>query len=73
MKKIVVFRGNQPCLETKYDEVQKCEFGLNRDRYPDAGWGEFRWTRMEKGQYKEVRLSSKRPILKVISLIILIQ
>jgi hypothetical protein len=58
-KKIIVFHGNQPCIETKYDEVQKVDFGLNRNRQPDGEWGEFRWTRLDKKYYKEVPLTPK--------------
>ena len=40
MKTIMVFFGNQPCLEI-IDNM-----GLNRDRQPDNSWGELRRTTM---------------------------
>jgi len=59
---IKVFSENQPIISEEWNEQQKCYFGLNRDRYPDNGWGEFRKTRMEPWSesntmgYKEVEL-----------------
>ena len=57
--KIKVFYNVEPVLEIK--DEQNCgkmaPFGLHRDRCPDAGWGEFRWGRMENA--KEVELTDK--------------
>ncbi len=55
--KIVVFNGNQPCLEKEYDTTQRAWFGINRDRCPDSGWSEFHNTRMRCGYDKEVELT----------------
>ena len=46
MKAIKVFYGIEPILETKVEGGR--EFGLHRDRQPDAGWGEMRWTFMDE-------------------------
>lgn len=55
--KILVFCGNQPCLNISGD------FGLNRDRDPDNGWGQLRNTIITSA--KEVKLT---PELKKIVL-----
>jgi hypothetical protein len=59
MTKIIVFNGNEPLLDVIYDPVQKCDFGLHRDRHPDTDWGEFRRTRMNDGYDKEVEMTDK--------------
>lgn len=48
-KTIKVIHGNQPVLEIKCDHstMNEPEY-LNRDRNPDAGWNELRWTRSLK-------------------------
>jgi hypothetical protein len=44
--KILVFPGNQPCLEVTTCDTEgpnfNVKYGLNRDRSPDSGWGEMR-------------------------------
>lgn len=45
---ILVFFNNQPVIEVEYNKVQEAWFGINRDRDPDSGWGEFRRSRIEK-------------------------
>ncbi len=62
MKKILVFHGNQPCLDISENNVGK-KFGLNRDRNPDRDWTELRNTSLEYA--KEVELT---PELKLILL-----
>jgi hypothetical protein len=57
MKTIKTFYGREPILMTRYNEQQKATFGLHRDRYPDSGWDEFRWTRMEDEKVKETELT----------------
>lgn len=52
--KIKVFYNIEPILETKIENGR--EFGLHRDRQPDAGWGEMRWTFMDE-RVKEVELN----------------
>lgn len=47
--KLKIFAGCEPVVETKRmvsGGVEKL-FGLHRDRMPDAGWGEWRWSDME--------------------------
>lgn len=58
MDKILVFHGNQPCLDVQGDDT-----GVHRDRNPDAGWNELRATNMKFA--KEVELT---PELKLILL-----
>ena len=58
MATIRTFYGTEPILETKTMEGQDALFGLHRDRNPDAGWGEWRWERMDNG-VKEVELDEK--------------
>ena len=62
MKKILVFPGNQPCLDIGTTPIG-ITFGLNRDRTPDASWGELRKTRLYIAE--EVELT---PELKLILL-----
>jgi hypothetical protein len=45
--KIKVLYGIEPILEIKHDEDLRGDFGLHRDRNPDAGWGEYRWSRLD--------------------------
>ena len=52
--KIKVFYGIEPIIEIKVDDGK--EFGLHRDRKPDAGWGELRWSLMDE-RVKEVELT----------------
>jgi len=52
--KIKVFYGIEPILETKIENGR--EFGLHRDRQPDSGWGEMRWTFIDE-RVKEVELT----------------
>jgi hypothetical protein len=52
--KIRVFYGIEPIIETKVENGR--EFGLHRDRQPDAGWGEMRWTFIDE-RVKEVELT----------------
>ena len=59
MKTIKVFYVIEPCLETKYEKSQDAHYGLHRDRCPDSGWGEFRWTKMEKPYYEEVEMTDE--------------
>lgn len=58
MQKILVFNGNQPCLD-----IQSNSTGVNRDRNPDANWDELRATSLNYA--KEVELT---PELKLILL-----
>ena len=47
--KLKIFAGCEPVVETKRmvsGGVEKL-FGLHRDRMPDAGWGEWRWSDIE--------------------------
>ena len=47
--KLKIFAGCEPIVETKMmvsGGVEK-QFGLHRDRMPDAGWGEWRWRLMD--------------------------
>jgi len=53
--KIKVFYHNQPCLEINQEHGGM--FGVNRDRCPDTGWGEFRSTRIGAGYDKDVELT----------------
>jgi len=55
--KIKVFHNNQPCLAITHDTTQNADFGINRDRCPDSGWGEFRNTRIGCGYDKDVELT----------------
>lgn len=63
MKKILVFAGNQPCLDISTMDVPKGtpnygkKFGLNRDRNPDRDWSELRSTSIEYA--KEVELTNE--------------
>lgn len=67
--KILVFYGNQPCLEIKQLDVPEetpnygKKYGVNRDRNPDRDWSELRQTSLEYA--KEVELT---PELKQILL-----
>lgn len=52
---MLVFYGNQPCLDTTVCETpgpnfQK-KYGLNRDRQPDRDWGELRNTDQSTGRF----------------------
>lgn len=52
---MLVFYGNQPCLEISELEVTQGpnigkKFGLNRDRQPDADWGELRRTTLDNAR-----------------------
>ncbi len=53
--KVKVFYTNEPVLEVKTETNGKL-YGLHRDRHPDAGWGELRWTFMDE-RVKEVELT----------------
>jgi hypothetical protein len=58
--KIKVFYGNQPVLDTRIESegVNKGkEYGLNRDRNPDSGWGELNWKHMEGEWLSEVEMT----------------
>lgn len=55
--KIKVFYTNEPILETKV-ETNGLTYGLHRDRKPDAGWGELRWSLMDE-RVKEVELTDE--------------
>lgn len=52
--KILLFPGNQPCLDVKLNESSNpdnnVEFGLNRDRCPDRDWGELRNSRLSQSK-----------------------
>ena len=65
--KIFVFNQNQPCLEIRTEKTKGPNFGIkygiNRDRYPDSGWGEIRSSRLSNAT--EVELTDE---LKVILL-----
>lgn len=54
--KIKVFYNIEPILDTKNENGRL--FGLHRDRQPDAGWGELRWTFIDE-RVKEVDLTSE--------------
>jgi hypothetical protein len=58
--KIKVLYGIEPVLEAKYDEDMRGNYGLHRDRTPDTGWGEYRWTRLDEKTHglSEVELNS---------------
>jgi hypothetical protein len=49
MQKILVFNGNQPCLDIQSDGT-----GVNRDRNPDAGWDELRASNMKYAKEQEL-------------------
>ena len=57
--------GTEPILEVQTAKERGLSdqtglFGLHRDRKPDAGWDEFRWTRIDGGRpetFKEVELN----------------
>ena len=53
--KVKVFYANEPVLEVKTETNGKL-YGLHRDRNPDAGWGELRWSLMDE-RVKEVELT----------------
>lgn len=54
---IIVFYGDQPVLEAKFEEAQQAYFGVNRDRDPDNGWSEFRNSRMDQEYCTRVPLT----------------
>lgn len=58
MKTVKVIYGNEPILEVKKDMSagEMVDFGLHRDRQPDSGWSELRWTRINE-LVKEVELT----------------
>lgn len=55
-RKIIVFGGNQPCLNISKLDVKEgtpnygIEYGLNRDRNPDSSWSELRETILSEGK-----------------------
>jgi hypothetical protein len=57
MKTIHVFSQNQPVLNIVTDDINNKEYGVNRDRNPDSGWGEVRKTIMTSA--KEVELTEE--------------
>ncbi len=59
---IKVIYENEPILEIKENMSagKMVPFGLHRDRMPDAGWDEFRWSNMEGSvKIKEVELTEE--------------
>jgi len=62
MKTILVFPGNQPCLE-----IDEKNMGLNRDRCPDTGWGELRWTTINNAKEQELTPKLKHILLEDIA------
>lgn len=55
MKTIQVFSKNQPCLDIVG------EYGINRDRNPDSGWGQLRKTFIDYSE--EVELTDKLRVI----------
>jgi hypothetical protein len=66
--KILVFYGNQPCLDITTCDVEgpnfNVKYGVNRDRNPDRDWSELRKSRISTNT-KEVEMT---PELKIILL-----
>ena len=52
---MLVFYGNQPCLDLEVCKTPGPNFnksyGLNRDRQPDSGWSELRRTDCTVGRF----------------------
>lgn len=61
MKTIKVFPNNEPCLEIRTETIdgpnKGRNYGLHRDRFPDAGWGELRNTDLSYS--KELELTGE--------------
>lgn len=70
MKTILVFNGNQPCLDISTRDVPKNtpnygkKFGLNRDRNPDTDWPELRNTSLECAKEVEFTDEIKQILLE---------
>ena len=56
MSRILTFYDIEPVLDTKVETAEGpnkgVKYGLHRDIMPDAGWGELRWTRLDKAVNK---------------------
>lgn len=63
MKTILVFPGKQPCLGV-ISNLNGIPFGLNRDRNPDANWGELRKTRLDIAEEVELTPELKITLLE---------
>lgn len=61
MTKILVFYGNQPCLNIAGKS------GLNRDRNPDNGWDELRSTAIVAAKETELTSELKQILLEDIA------
>lgn len=48
----VKFINNQPIID-----IDSRKFGLNRDRNPDFGWNELRWSNLEEHNVQEIDIS----------------
>ena len=64
MKKILVFNGNQPCLDISFDIIQQKKYGLNRDRFPDVDWGQLRKTVLSDAKQVELTKSLKKILIE---------
>lgn len=64
---MLVFWGNQPCLDTEVCETPGPNlnrvYGLNRDRHPDRDWGELR-----RSDVTDARHVKETPELRLILL-----
>lgn len=54
---IKVFHNCQPCIAITHDPIKNVDYGINRDRNPDSGWGEFRSTLIGAGYDKDTELT----------------
>lgn len=48
MNRLMTFYGVEPVIETKVENGKT--YGLHRDRNPDSGWGEWRWSLIDKNE-----------------------
>ena len=61
--KIKTFYDIEPIVSTKEDDNGRV-YGLHRDRCPDAGWDEFRWTIMDKAVETEITEGLKQTLIE---------
>lgn len=71
MKKIKVFYGRQPILEVRTETSPGPnlgnEYGMSRDRKPDAGWGQITGTIMDKAVEVDLTPELKQTLLEDIA------
>lgn len=59
MNKIFVINKTRPILDIHMAKHDNFPMGLNRDRQPDAGWGELRRSNMSLDIVEEVELTEE--------------